>query len=271
MLLLRGSIVFYWLYGSPPKVVARHARDAGIRSLAVKCGDSGVWWPQYRKLAPYLDIRGIERPAWAYNRPTTIDGDVRVAAAARAAGAPAFIADMEQEYMGQPLAARLYGRILRRRLGKDYPIYVTTFSSPLMQPNFPWAEVAEWADGLIPQWYACAYPGGNIRLEAEQSYPSVAALGKPVLPAVPLYGSTNEADVEEVARLGRHFNSKAILWWRFGTGTQRMLETAARMHVGDAGSTKRPRPERPASALYGARTHAAAAGPYEDPTAGMGR
>lgn len=221
----------YWVDGSPPDAVASHARHAGIRQMAVKCGDSGVWWPQYRHLAPYLDLHGIGRPAWSYCRPTTVDGDVQVAAAAQSAGAPAYIADMEAEYLYEPQAARLFGQLLRARLGPHYPIYVTTYASPLVQPGFPWAEVAAWADGIIPQWYACAYPGGNLRLQAEESYPSVAALGKVVLPAYPLYGSTTGADVEEVGRLSRLFRSQGVIWWRFGTGSQTMVEAAAAVHV----------------------------------------
>lgn len=225
--MLRGSIVFYWTDGRPPAVVAREARDAGVRRLAVKCGDSGRWWPQYRELAPHLDAMGIDRPAWAYCKPATLDGDARVAAEARAAGAKAYIADMEREYVGYPAAARLFGRLLRAHLGPDFPVYVTTFASPAVEPAFPWPEAAHFADGIIPQWYACAYPFGSMNAQIAASYRAVRAYGRPVLPAGPLYGRTTAVDVAALVDAAKREQMPAVLWWRYGLGTEALLRQAA--------------------------------------------
>lgn len=219
--------MFYWLDGRAPAIVAREAHDAGVHSLAVKCGDRGIRWRQYRALAPHLDAYAIARPAWAYCTPASLDGDVDVAEAAKAAGAKAYIADMEREYVGYPAAARRFGRRLRTRLGADYPIYVTTFAGPVVEPTFPWPQVAHWADGIIPQWYAAAYPNGSMQAQIDASYEAVRAYGRPVLPAGPLYGRATSADIETLVAAARRHRLPAVLWWRYGTGTEAMLRQAA--------------------------------------------
>lgn len=230
--LLSGSIVFYWVDSAAPKIVADRAHALGVHSLAVKAGDSGVLWPQYRAMAPYLDDVAIDRPAWAYVRPTTLDGDVQVAKALQEAGASAYIADMESPYLGQPQAARLFGRLLRAKLGTDYPIYVTTFSGPGAEPSFPWEEVAAWSDGLIPEWYAGAYPGGSTIQEAQAAYSALTPFGKPILPAGPVYGSASETDVRALTDFAKSHNLPAVLWWRWGSCPDTLLKVAAEVRLG---------------------------------------
>lgn len=238
--LLSGSIVFYWVDSASPTTVATEAHALGIRSMAVKVGDSGVLWPQYKAMAPYLDREGIDRPAWAYVRPSTLDGDVQVAKAAQQAGASAYIADMESPYLGEPAAARLFGRLLRARLGTDYPIYVTTFSGPGAEPSFPWEEVATWADGLIPEWYAGAYPGGSAEQEAQTAYSALTRFGKPILPAGAVYGSATETDVRALETFARSHNLPAVFWWRWGSCASDLMKIAASVTVSE-GDTGRPK------------------------------
>jgi hypothetical protein len=225
--MLRGSIVFYWIDPAPAAAVAQRARAAGVRALAVKCGDAGAWWPQYDALAGVLDDAGIARPAWAYCRPASLEADVEVAARAVRAGAPAFIADMEAEYVDEPAAASRFGALLRGRLGYDSPLYVTTFAGPQSQPAFPWREVTAWADGLVPQWYACAYPGGDMAAQAEAGYRALAPFATPVLPAGALYGAARAADVDILVALARRHRSPAVLWWRYGASSEALLRHAA--------------------------------------------
>ncbi len=241
MLLLSGSIVFYWVDSAPPAQVAEKAHRLGVRSLAVKAGDSGILWPQYRALSPYLDSFGIERPAWAYVRPTTLEGDVQVAEAVKEAGAGAYIADMESPYLGEPEAARLFGRLLRSRLGSDYPIYVTTFSGPGAKPSFPWEEVASWADGLMPEWYAGAYPGGSTEAEAQSAYSALTPFGKPILPVGPIYGTATEADVKVLMRFAQKYDLPALLWWRWGSSSDSLVRLAASVDLA-TGKSGRPDP-----------------------------
>jgi len=213
LLALPDNVVFYWVDNATPAQVVARARALGVRALAVKAGDSGQLWPQYQRLAGPLGEAGVARPAWAYVRPETLAGDVAVAVAAQDAGAECFIADMETPYLNEPEAARRFGAALRARLGPEYPLLVTTFSGPDAFPSFPWREVAAWADALVPQWYDAAYPG-------------LARLGRPILPAGPLYGTATADDVAALRAFARLHRIPTLFWWRWGSCPDDLLRQA---------------------------------------------
>lgn len=226
------NCVFLWELGNAsPSALAARAQAAGVRSLAVKSGDSGQLWSQYAELASPLDAAQIERPAWAYCIPSTLTADAMIAASAKAQGAPCYIADMESEYVDEPQAASLFGKLLRAKLGDAYPIYVTTFSSPLAEPQFPWSEIAAWADAIIPQIYGGAYAGGSGTQELIDAWPVLEKLGKPIYPAGALYGVSKAADVNGILAFCRSHAVPSAFWWDYDSATPALLTTVAAASV----------------------------------------
>lgn len=193
------------------------ARACGLDGVIVKAGDGLSVWPQFAEALPKVKQAGLECWAWTYSYGYDPVGEARVLLHAQHAGADGVVADMEVEYEGKPASCAVFGRVLTEGVSRPTPIGVTTMSSPRAFPTIPWHVMASWANLLMPQEYAWAYPGGSPAEELGVLKDTSPVPFSRLAPVIPLYGrATLQQNLLAVSLL-KQWGSPAVLLWSLDT------------------------------------------------------
>lgn len=148
--------------------VIRQATTFGIRTVFVKSGDGVRYWRQFDQSIGTFKAAGLQVCAWQYIYGRRPEQEARVAARAVRAGADCFVVDAESEFEGPRgsyegrtyRAARRYMAELRRHVGADYPIALTSFAYVDYHPRFPYSAFIDGPNGVdvnMPQIYWGAF------------------------------------------------------------------------------------------------------------------
>lgn len=211
--------------------VVRQATTYGMRTVFVKSGDGTRYWTQFDAATGPLKAAGLRVCAWQYVYGRRPVAEARVAARAVTAGADCFVVDAESEFAGRKgsyegrtyRAARRYMAELRRLVGGEYPIALTSFAYVDYHPTFPYSAFLDGpngADVLMPQVY-----WGAFRTAVDRAVRRTAAwnsiYGVPIAPIAGTYRREAPSDLRRFRCLAAAYGWPGASYWSFA-------ETAAR-------------------------------------------
>ncbi len=242
----RGDASWVWYVsasGGSSGAMARKADRRGLDAVYVKSGDAGNYWSQFdRGLVRDVHSRGLDVCAWQFVYGADPKREAKVGAAAAEAGADCLIIDAESAYEGRYAAADEYMRSLRRRVGDDFPLALSSFPYVDYHPAFPYSVFLGpgGAEANLPQlyWYAIGDP---IAASFRHTYAFNRPYDRRLFPVGQTWMNPPKGQVLDFRRLARAYGSTGVSWWSWQETSRRMWP---RLSGRLRGSPPGPRPRR---------------------------
>ncbi|MCB0882667.1 MAG: peptidoglycan-binding protein [Thermoleophilia bacterium] len=223
----RGLGTWVWELKRPGDAasVVTQATTFGLRTVFVKSGDGVRYWKQFDRSIGTFRAAGLKVCAWQYIYGRRPVAEARVAARAVRAGADCFVVDAESEFEGPRgsyggrtyRAARLYMAELRRLVGPDYPIALTSFAYVDYHPRFPYSAFIEGPNGVdvnMPQIY-----WGAFRQSVDRAVNRTARwnsiYGVPIAPIAGTYEREVPSDLRRFRCLSAAIGWPGASYWSF--------------------------------------------------------
>jgi hypothetical protein len=221
-----------WIYvladsnGGDPESIALDAQLRGVTTLVVKAGDGTRYWPQFsRELVDALHAHGLKVCGYGriFSRKPRTEARVSARAVAEA-GADCFVIDAEREYEGRYAAARSYMRELRRLVGPDYPLGLTSFPYVDVHRSFPYSVFLgpNGAQFNLPQIYWRAI-GDTVDEAFARTYAWNGVYGRPIRPLGQVWMDPPAAEVVRFRELATAYGSSGLSWWSWQSAGRRAL------------------------------------------------
>ncbi len=195
--------------------IARSARAHGISTVAIKGGDGRRRWYQLnRRVVRALHRRGVGVCGWQYVYGTHPIAEARVGAKIVRNGVDCLIIDAETEYEGRPGSARQYIRSLRHRIGRRFPVGLTSFPYVSLHPRFPYRQFLGpgGAQFNLPQVYWREL-GDSPTRALERTMRENRRFGRPIIPAGQTWRSPSAAQVRTFERAARRHGAAGVSYW----------------------------------------------------------
>lgn len=215
---LAGDGMWIWYVrrsGRTPKRIATLARRRGIEVVLVKSGDAGRRWSQFSKrLVQVLQRRGLRVCAWQFVYGDRPKAEAKVGAAAVARGADCLVIDAEGHYEGEYAKASTYMRVLRNRIGPDFPLGLSSFPYVDYHPAFPYSVFLGpgGAQYNLPQLYWKTI-GDPVDDAFVHTYVFNRAYGRPILPTGQTYLNPKPRQLRRFRRLALAHGMQGVAWW----------------------------------------------------------
>ncbi|MCB0874662.1 MAG: peptidoglycan-binding protein [Solirubrobacterales bacterium] len=247
----RGDAMWVWYVsasGGSAEKLARKADRRGLDAIYVKSGDGGDYWSQFdRHLVRAAHARGLRVCGWQFVYGRDPGREAKVGAGAAADGADCLIIDAESDYEGRYAAADAYVRSLRRRVGDDYPLGLSSFPYVDYHPAFPYSVFLGpgGAQANLPQlyWYAIGDP---VAAAFRHTYAFNRPYDRRLFPVGQTWMDPPKGQVLDFRRLAAAYGSSGVSWWSWQeTGRKMWPRLSGRLRGGVPG----PRPRREYAAL----------------------
>lgn len=220
----RGLGTWVWELKRPGDVpnVVKQATTFGMRTVFVKSGDGVRYWSQFDRSIGTFKAAGLRVCAWQYIYGRKPVQEARVAARAVKAGADCFVVDAETEFEGRYqgrtyTAARRYMAELRRLVGRDYPVALTSFAYADYHPRFPYSAFLggpNGADVNMPQIYWGAFRHAVDRAVVRTAV-SNSVYGAPIAPIAGTYEREVPRDLVRFRCLAAAYGWPGASYWSF--------------------------------------------------------
>lgn len=199
--------------GSLGKIIKR-AKKAKVKTLYVKSGDGTSTWSQFNKpVIRRLHRAGLKVCGWQYVYGKSPDREARVSAAAKKRGADCFVIDAEAEYEGEYSAADRYIRKLRGKVGKRFPVSLSTFPYGHYHPGFPYSVFlgpgAASANQPQVYWHAI---GDTVREAIDITWLDNDLYKRNIYPVGQTYENPGTRDLIAFRRYSENYGT-APSWW----------------------------------------------------------
>jgi len=214
-----GNAVWIHVLGQSSRgdldAIARTARERGVSTLIVKASHGTRRWEQFTpELVEGLHARGLKVCAYSRilsRKPRT---EARVSAAAVSYGADCFVIDAEAEYEGRYSQARDYMLELRRLIGPDFPVGLTSFPYVDLHPSFPYSVFLGpgGAQFNLPQVYWRAI-GHSLDQAVARTFAWNALYGRPIRPVGQLWMRPPRAEILRFRALVAAYGAPGLSWW----------------------------------------------------------
>lgn len=225
--------------------VVNQATTFGIRTVFVKSGDGVRYWRQFDDSIGVFKAAGLRVCAWQYIYGRRPLAEARIAARAVKAGADCFVVDAEAEFEGPRgsyngrtyRAARQYMAELRRLVGREYPIALTTFAYVDYHPRFPFSAFIEGPNGVdvtMPQIYWGAFRTAVDKAVVRSAMWN-AIYNIPIAPIAGTYEREVPTDLVRFRCLAAAYGWPGASYWSFQETRQSQWPTLGRpVACGDA-------------------------------------
>ncbi len=241
---LDGNASWIWYVsdsGGSGDAIGRHAERHGLDAVFVKSGDAGNYWSQFSPgLVRAIHSHGVDVCGWQFVYGDDPKAEAKVGAKAVDAGADCLIIDAEGDYEGRYGAADKYMSKLRRAVGADYPLALSSFPYVDYHPSFPYSVFLGpgGAQFNLPQlyWYAIGDP---LAVAVRHTYAFNRPYGRPQDPVGQTWQDPPKGQVLDFRRLARAYGSDGVSWWSWQE-TRRKLWPALAGRL--KGSPPGPRP-----------------------------
>jgi hypothetical protein len=206
--------------GGVDSIVAR-AKAHGIRTVFIKAADGVRPWGQWARAVGPLRAAGLQVCAWQYVYPKRPQAEAALAGAAVRRGSDCFVVDAETEFEHHGLegptyrAARTYMRALRRLVGRNYPIGLTSFPYADIHRTFPYSAFLEGPDGAdvtLPQIYWGAFRV-SVTEATDRTYLWNALYGVPIVPVAGTFRRERPADILRFRCLAAAYGASGASYW----------------------------------------------------------
>ena len=200
--------------GTANGIAAKAARN-NVKTVYIKSADGTSRWTQFnRPLVQALKARGLKVCAWqfVYGRNPKTEAD-RAAEAARA-GADCTVIDAEGHYEGKYVSAQTYMTRLRRKVGPNYEVALTSFPYVHFHPGFPYSVFMGpgGAQANLPQMYWKTI-GTSVDTIYRNTWTYNKVYGRPIYPLGQTYSNPSAADVRRFRLLAGTYGAKGLSWW----------------------------------------------------------
>jgi hypothetical protein len=201
--------------GGSGAAIGRAARRHGLDAVFVKSGDGSNYWSQFdHGLVRAIHDRGVDVCAWQFVYGNSPKKEARIGARAVDEGADCLIIDAESDYEGEYAAADTYLSKLRRAIGDDYPLALSSFPYVDYHPAFPYS-VFLGPDGAqynVPQlyWYAIGDP---LVHAVRHTYAFNRPYDRPQFPVGQTWQDPPKRQLLGFRRLAEAYGSKGVSWW----------------------------------------------------------
>ena len=242
----RGNASWVWYVsasGGSAAAMARQGDRRGLDAVYVKSGDGGNYWSQFDSdLVRKAHSRGLGVCGWQFIYGKDPKREAKVGAAAARAGADCLIIDAESDYEGRYAAADTYMRSLRRRVGDEFPLALSSFPYVDYHPAFPYSVFLGpgGADANLPQlyWYAIGDP---VAASFRHTYAYNRPYARPLFPVGQTWMDPPKRQVLDFRRLADAYGSRGVSWWSWQETAHRMWP---RLSGRLRGTPPGPRPRR---------------------------
>src|SRR3954452_22495559 len=202
--------------------IAARARKAGLEFVVLKGAEGTTRWRQVSPaLVVALHARGLRVCAYQFihgRRPYT---EARVGARL-ARTVDCLLLDAETTYEGHYVSAQTYLRELRRRIGPDYPVGLTSFPYVHYHPAFPYSVFLgpTGAQFNVPQMYWRAIGVGVDRI-FQITYRYNRVYERPIYPLGQVYAHPPARQIRRFRALAAGRSATGVSWWSWQAGANR--------------------------------------------------
>jgi hypothetical protein len=229
-----GQAMWIWVLdrteGGDPARIAARARAAGITAVYLKAGDGASLWRQFTpRVVGALKAGGLRVCAWQFVYGRRPAAEARVGAAAVARGADCLITDAETAYEGRRSSAVAYLRELRARIGRGFPLALTSFPYVDVHPAFPYSVFLGpgGAQVNMPQVYWKDI-GDRVDRSLERTMRLNRVYARPIHPIGQLYQAPATTDVLRFGRLATAYQAPGLSWWEWTFAPARLWSALPR-------------------------------------------
>ncbi|HEX2161834.1 MAG TPA: peptidoglycan-binding protein [Thermoleophilaceae bacterium] len=222
-----GDAMWIWLMtrtegGSAARIAAR-AKRSGIELVILKAGNERTQWTQLNPwLIETLHDAGIRVCGYHFVYGRHPIAEARLSARIARTGADCLVIDAESDYKGRYLEAERYMRTLRRLVGPDYPIGLTSFPYVHYHSTFPYSVFLApgAADFNVPQMYWRAI-GTSVDSIFRTTYMHNRIYGKPIYPLGQVWMQPPPREIRRFRALAAAYGATGVSWWSWQEGTAR--------------------------------------------------
>lgn len=251
-----GDAMWIWLMsrsdgGDPERIAARAVRN-GLELVILKAADARTLWTQLDPhLVRTLHRRGLRVCGYQFVYGQAPRAEARVGARIAETGADCLIVDAEGHYEGNYRGAELYMRVLRRRVGRDYPIGLTSFPYVHYHPSFPYSVFLGpgAADFNVPQMYWRAI-GTSVGEVFRTTYLHNRVYRRPIYPLGQVWQQPPRGQIRRFRQLAAAYGATGVSWWSWQEALPRDFRS-----VGMAVPALRRPPAHPGYPLLDGRSH----------------
>jgi len=200
--------------GGNVRDIIRQARASKIKTLYIKSADGTGTWSQFSKaLVTRFQRAGLDVCGWHYVYGREPVREAKASASAKRRGADCFVIDAEAEYEGEYAAADKYIRELRRRVGKKFPLSLSTFPYTHYHPAFPYSVFLGpgAATDNLPQVYWAAI-GDTVREAVGVTWLQNRLYDRPIFPVGQTYEDPRAKELTAFRRYMQNYGT-APSWW----------------------------------------------------------
>jgi hypothetical protein len=241
-----GDAMWIWLTtrsegGSATRIAAR-AKRSGLELVILKAGNERTQWTQLNpSFIRTLRASGIRACGYHFIYGRYPIAEARLSARIARTGADCLVIDAESDYKGRYRQAELYMRELRRLVGPDYPIGLTSFPYVHYHSTLPFSVFLGpgGADFNVPQMYWRAI-GTSVDSIFQITYMHNRIYKRPIYPLGQTWMQPSRAQVVRFRSLAAAYGATGVSWWSW-------QETTARDFANIAAPlpTRLPRPRDP--------------------------
>lgn len=201
--------------GGDPNAIATQAAAHGVEDVVIKAAAGTQPWPQFSTyLVTALKQRGLRVCGYQFvfgKRPAV---EARVAADIVAKGADCLMIDAETEYEGRYAQAQTYIQQLRKRIGADFPVGLTSFPYVHYHPAFPYSVFLGpgGAQFNVPQMYWHSI-GTSVDNAFATTYRYNRPYDRPIYPLGQVAEQPPPAQVRRFRRLAIAYGAPGVSWW----------------------------------------------------------
>jgi len=226
--------------GGSADAIADKARGNGVRLVLIKSSDGPNPWSQFSStLVRDLQRRGMTVCAWQFVYGARPRDEARRGAEAVDKGADCLVIDAESHYEGRYAAADRYIRALRKRIGGDYPLALTSFPWVDYHPALPYSVFLGRGGARlnVPQVYWRAI-GSSVDSTMSHTYRWNRPYDRDLYPLGQTWQDPPAGEIRRFRRLAAGYGSQGVSWWSW-------QETGGREWNRIGGAISGPYPQKP--------------------------
>lgn len=190
MKLISGFGWYIWqiAQSGSPETIAALAHANHCEHLLIKIADgrypyNAVDGDPAKQLAQKTQAFGMDAWGWQYvYLSNPVDEALMAIKRIKETGVTGFVVDAEAEWMSNAANAEIYMKKLRSGVGNEFPLALSSYRYPSVQPAFPWSTARKYVNLDMPQvyWVQAHNPGYQLT----KSYQEFAKMN-PILPYLP--------------------------------------------------------------------------------------
>jgi putative peptidoglycan binding protein len=222
-----GDAMWIWLMtrtegGSATRIAAR-AKRSGLELVILKAGNERTQWTQLNpSFVSTLHASGIRACGYHFVYGRHPLAEARLSARIARTGADCLVIDAESDYKGRYRQAELYMRELRRLVGPDYPIGLTSFPYVHYHSTLPYSVFLGpgAADFNVPQMYWRAI-GTSVDSIFQITYMHNRIYKRPIYPLGQVWMHPRPTEIRRFRALAAAYGATGVSWWSWQEGIAR--------------------------------------------------